>query len=364
MAKKQKNVWLKALVIALLVLLTPKIFQHITADKGHDIEEVREKIKNHLYKRYGEEFIVDRIGTQTANGDTDYVARIYPKSIIGTKKEGDTYYYAKAAVNITPNGQIGGVGDGYSIVHMNISAEKYLLPEIKRRFGERVLVKIDVKYKKRESKDFFGWRLESDFEKMLNKTKKDPENNRIELELYIYIFDRIDDEKEKEERRKDIFELVQYLKKEGLFKYLEMGVIFIDERVLAPSYDKYKEKIDTSEKVEEEVYGEIVDLPPMDLRKEMSKELQKEIYKMSEKELFANMMKIRKSELSYKGIRKENSQYQERIYSPGILKAEYGTSYDKYVANNQLEHYYCKDISQVELFDNLEYIYLNTKKGE
>lgn len=56
---------------------------------------------------------------------------------------------------------------------------------------------------------------------------------------YIYIFDRIENEKEKEERREQIFDFVQYLKEEGLFRYLEMGVIFIDEQVLAPSYHKY-----------------------------------------------------------------------------------------------------------------------------
>jgi hypothetical protein len=148
----------------------------------------------------------------------------------------------------------------------------------------------------------------------------------IELELYVYVFDRIEDKAEKEKRRKDIFEFVQYLKEESLFECLEMGVIFIDERVLADSYDKYDRKVYYSDKEKKVVQGERVELPPMKLRKEMSKELQQEVNEMNDKELLANMKKIKKEELSYRGIREYNGQYQSWVYSIGMLKEKYKSS--------------------------------------
>ncbi|SDC16663.1 hypothetical protein SAMN04515661_10364 [Candidatus Frackibacter sp. WG11] len=295
MGNKKKNSWLTGLIIALIIISLPPAFMYIKSlSDGTDVGKVRRKIKEHLYKEYGKEFVVDRIGIRSSRGQEFYQARIYPKSIIGTNKERDEYYYSTASVSKKSFDRLGGVGDGYSIVQMNIGSEEYLLPKTKEIFGKRVLLKTDVKYKKRESEDFFGWRLESNFEKMLNKTKNNPKDNRIELNLQVYIFNRIDDKKEKEKRRQQIFDFVQYLKDEGLFEYLELGVIFIDERVLAPSYDKFRSKIYRSDEVVVEVEGEEIYMPPMKLRREMSKVLQEELDKMSEKELLVSMRKINK----------------------------------------------------------------------
>jgi thiamine kinase-like enzyme len=148
---------------------------------------------------------------------------------------------------------------------------------------------------------------------------------------------------------------VQYLKEESLFECLEMGVIFIDERVLADSYDKYDRKIYYSDKVEKVVQGERVELPPMKLRKEISKELQQEVNEMSEKELLANMKEIKKEKLDYKGIRKENSSYNCWIYSKKLLKEKYTTSYKN---KPELRKEYDK-VKDIILGKNLEYIYIN-----
>ncbi|MGM0502883.1 MAG: hypothetical protein ACQERJ_10155, partial [Bacillota bacterium] len=194
------------------------------------------------------------------------------------------------------------------------------------------------------------------FKEALRKSLNDPENNRLELELYVYVFDRIEDEAEKEKRRKDIFEFVQYLKEEGLFKYLEMGVIFIDERVLAPSYDEFNRQIPLADKIEKVVEGEKIELPPLELRKKMSSELQNEINEMSEKELLANMKVIKKDELNYKTLDKYYATHYGFIYSVGILKEKYNSSYEKYKKNKTLEHYYYKSQSEVKIGRNLEYI--------
>ena len=367
--KSQKKI---LILLALIFLMTI-----ITACSSHNLEEVRMEIKKYLYEKYGEEFIVDRIGTRNDDGETEYVARIYPKSIIGTNKEGDSYYYGSASIDKTLLGGLEGPGDSYSYIMMNQTGEKYLLPKVKEIFGDRVLLKVDSEieiwgrekiiveeYKKKGDKSsngvdaFIGYK-ESNFEKAKNRAVEDPKNNKLFLELYIYIFDQIDNKAEQEKRRKEIFRFIQYLKREGLFKYLEMGVIFIDERVLADGYDKYREKVFLSDKVKKEIQGKEVYLPPLDLREEMSRRLQNEIDKMSEKELIQNMKKIKKRELRYKTIRKYNSQCQERIYSLGILKENYNSSYRKHKSNNELEHYYYNTISDIEIANNLEYIYLN-----
>ncbi|SKA03314.1 hypothetical protein [Selenihalanaerobacter shriftii] len=357
MRYKKKNSWLPSIIIALLIISLPPAFMYIKSLSDSDnVEEVRKKMKKHLYEKYGEEFVVDRIGTQTADGDTDYVARIYPKSIVGTIKEGDPYYYAKAGADKEPFGGVGAVGDGYEIVQLNIEAEKYLMQKAKQIFGNRIKLKTDVKYEKRkEGNDYFSWQLVTGFKELLNKANTDPENHRIQLELYLYIFDRIDNEEEKEKRRNQIFDFVQYLKDEGLFEYLEMRIVIVDERVLADSYDDFKWEIEDTYKVRKYIEDEdvTVKLPPMELRKQMSRQLQKEASGMSEEELLKNMQKISKSELNYKEIGKWNGQYLSRIYSPGIIKERYTSTYNQ---NSDIVRYF-ENIDDVGLAPILNYVY-------
>jgi len=349
MKKQDMRLFSVIMLISIIITLTAC---------SHSEDEVRKKIEKHLYEEYGEEFMVDRIGTRNyPDGKTRYISRIYPKSIIGTEKQEDPYYYATAGVEKLPFGRLGKVGAGYETVQIKLEAEEYLIEKIKEMFGERVLLTTDVKYMiQKNGNDFFSWQIVSGFSELLKKTRNNPEKNRIELEIYLYIFDRIDNEQEKEERRKQIYDFVQYLKEEGLFEYLELGVIFIDERVLAPSYEeKYRIKLIISDTEREIIDGKIVYLPPMKLRKEISEVLQEELARMSEEELLKSMNRIKKSQLSYKGISKENSQYQARIYSKDMLKTKYGSSYEQ---NLELIKEY-NNLKDIIIVNNLEYIYVN-----
>jgi len=348
--RQYKKIILLLVLICLVSLTTACV-------GGNKTERIRKKIKNYLYEKYGEEFVVDRIGTQTIDGRTNYVARIYPKSKVGKNGERDSYYSSKVGLEKKAFGRLGKVGSGYDMVKMKMQAEEYLMPKAKEIFGKRILLKPEVKYKRSTKEvEHYSWKIVSGFKKMLGKVKSNPEKHRIELELYVYVFDRLEDKAEKEERQKDIFEFVQYLKDESLFECLEMGVIFIDERVLADSYDKYSRKIYYSDKVEKVVQGERVELPPMKLRKEISKELQQEVNQMNEKELLVNMKEIKKEELSYKSLDKYYATHYGYIYSVEILKEKYNSSYEKYKENKTLEHYYYKDQSEVKIGRNLEYI--------
>src|SRR5690554_715686 len=225
---KQKQV----IIIAAVVLIAPVIIGFLVNLGGHDIEDVRIKMEEYLYDRYGEEFVVDRIGTRNRRNKELYQARIYPKSIVGTSKEGDDFYYASATLEKLNFGKLGNPGDSYSYVMMNKTAEEYILPVAKKIFGNRVLMKVDSEieiwgredvivkeYRKKDPNSdgvdaFIGYK-ERDFKKARQRVIDDPDKNKLILQLFIYIFDRIETEGEKEERRREIFEFVQYLKEEG-----------------------------------------------------------------------------------------------------------------------------------------------------
>ncbi|MGM0508648.1 MAG: hypothetical protein ACQERZ_05720, partial [Fusobacteriota bacterium] len=189
-----------------------------------------------------------------------------------------------------------------------------------------------------------------------------PKKRRIELELYVYIFDRIDDDKEKEKRREDIFEFIQYLKKEKLFEYLEMGVIFIDERVLAPSYNEYSRKVEDSEKVMIKVGDKNIDMPPMELRKEMSSNLDNELRDMSDSKIIESMYNISKSNLSVFGtkrIKYFNIHYMDFTTSLGEAKLNNSDIYRKNDKVYLKKRYGFNDMEYIELTGNERYFYIN-----
>ncbi|MGM0502336.1 MAG: hypothetical protein ACQERJ_07370 [Bacillota bacterium] len=360
MIKQKIKAWWPSIALAILILLIPKIFGFVVSVGTHDIEDVRNKMKNYLQKKYGEEFVVDRIGTRSSRGQEFYQARIYPKSILGTNKEGDSYYYASATADKLPLGRLGGVGDSYPLVNLKLDIEDYLTPKAKNIFGERILMKIEAHYKRREpgNKTYWGYKVKS-FKKARELIAEDRKNRIIELELNLYIFDRIEDEEEKEERRKDIFQFVQYLKEEGLFEYLELRVKFIDERVLANSYYKFKRKIYNTRLVEKKIKEEIIELPPLELRKYMSRKLETELKRMNNKELLRNMNKIRKSYLTFDGIGEYDEQYFAWISSINMLKIDTTIFFEEYKKENNLKRHKYNQVTDIKLKKDPKYIYIN-----
>ena len=328
------------------------IIMLLTACGRPSEEQVRSQMEKYLYEKYGEEFVVDRIGMRSANEQKFYQARIYPKSIIGTEKEEDDYYYASASIDVNSFGKLDKeTGDSFDIIQFNDGIENYLLPKAKELFGDRIRIKSDSKYKKNKNGTFY-WAFQNDFLEAKKIVETD-ENYRMELTIYIYIFNRIDSEEEKEKRREQIFEFIQYLKVEGLFEYLEMGVIFIDERVLAPSYSNYGYELKYGEKVKEEVEDKSVYMPSRKLREEMSKLLQIEIDKMTEEELLKSMNVVKKGDLSYRGINKENAQMSSYIYSELILEYKYPTALSKGIL---IRKKYIEN-KEIEIEKELEYVY-------
>ena len=135
-------------------------------------------------------------------------------------------------------------------------------------------------------------------------------------------------------------------------------MFFVDERVLADSYDEFAREVRLSDKITKEVEGQegrTVELPPMELRKQMSEELQKEIDNMSEQDLLDRMNEIRKDELAYEGIRKNNTQYRSLIYSKGMMRERYTSSYKD--GSDNVKDY--DDINDIVLDRYLVYVFSN-----
>jgi hypothetical protein len=171
--------------------------------------------------------------------------------------------------------------------------------------------------------------------------------------LYIYIFDRIDNEKEKEERRKQIFEFIQYLKVEGLFEYMQLYVKIVDERVLTSSYQEFRNREKSIQTEELKINNIIVDVPPLEFRKEMTEVLTKELKEMTEDELIKNMNKIKKNEigvLAREGIIGNSLQVFMLMESKGRLELSGGYETLSNLEKIRISYKYKNDIKLEEGF--------------
>lgn len=339
MKRNLKQIFL--LILFLLCLIS------LTACFKPSEEEVKAKMKKELYEEYGEEFEVENIGLREANGEKFYQAKIYPKSIIGTPKEDDDYYYSTASVDVARFDKPNSVGNSYGVIKMNDEAEEYLLPKAKELFGNKIRIKANVEYKIKDG-DFFTQYLVSGFEEKRKEALKNPNTHRFILTLYIYIFDKIDNEKEKEERRRQLFEFLQYLRAEKLDKYLEIDFNFIDDIILAPSFEEKRYDLEND----------------LEKRKEHEVDLRNELENTRENQFLSNLERIKKIDISvsssgnyYKYIKN----YYQIITIDKLKLNEYGM-YDEAKEKNIVNIFYYKSMGNIELkFLSDSYIF---KDGE
>lgn len=309
--------------------------------------QVRSKMEKALLKEYGEEFVVENIGLRDANGTKFYEARIYPKAIIGTPKEDDKYYYGKAIVDLKRFYAKDSVGDTYGEIRMNDEAEAFLLPKARELFGDKVRIKADVQYKVWE-KDWFCQHLVSGFIDKRDKALSNPETQMLVVELKIFVFDKIDNKEEEEERKKQLFEFLQYLRKEKLDKYLSVDCNFMDDIVLAPSFGEDRYILEDSEDKEE--------------KREIENKLREEVKKLSEKEFLDNMNGILKSEFRYEfGYLGSNFAISHiLIRTLDYLKEIWPSDYSKLDTPQKIESHKYKTYESFEHFEDSQYL---LKKG-
>lgn len=307
-------------------------------------EKVKTQMETYLREKYGEEFVVDMIGLRSANEEKFYQARIYPKSIIGTPREDDDYYYGSASIDVDAYGKLSkGTGDDYSFIKRNDDVENYLLPKVKELFGDSVRLKVDVKHEVSAELDYeapeedllwIGYKSTS-LKEMREDIAKDPKHERMLLSLYIYIFDKIDNEKEKEERRKQLFEFLQYLRSEGVDRFLKIFMVFADNVILAPSFENDIYSLEDSDDVD---------------KRNIEKKLRNEIEKISIDDYIKNIGKIKKSDIS---VSSEGRLYKYNeadffIITMKMLKIDMFGRYDEAKKNNTLDKHYYKTKDDIE----------------
>lgn len=354
--KRKWKLYQLATLILLAVVLT---------SCGDKTEQVREKISTYLYEKYGEEFVVDRIGKRSANNKKFYQARIYPKSIISTPRENDSYYYASSSVGIKSFGRLDEPGDSYSYIKANDDIENYLLPKAKELFGDMIRMKVDAELEFTGDGSWWAGYKAISLQQMRDMVADRPKKTRIVLNMYVYIFDRIDDKAEKEKRREEIFQYIQYLKKEELFKYLHLRISFIDEKVLTSSYKVYKKKLDNSDKSLQIINNERVHLPPLNLRQKITLLLEKELRNMQNKDKRLEINSIHKESLEIYGKNKYLTYLNQEnlhIYSVEYLINVYKRGYREAKLNGTLKNAYYKKKEDLIFLKNYEYISVELKE--
>ena len=187
-------------------------------------------LQKHLKERYGEEFVIYGMGKRAGNVRRWYEAAVvYPKSYIGTRKENDSYYWGKGFVELN-NGMKG--GDTYGGVLLNESANEFYGKKLKELFGENYLAVLDVG----------GYYEYTDFEKEMNKRKKSyeksPNGMFPPISGGIYIFGRVENDKDREWYRTQIYEFIQFMKETGTFEYVAIAINILDDRVLSKEFQE------------------------------------------------------------------------------------------------------------------------------
>lgn len=179
---------------------------------------------NHLEKKYNKEFIIAFDGERSDGRSKWYEAEIYPKELEGTTREYDKYYWAKGFV------EQGKGGDTYGKVLLNESANEFYLPKLKELFGENVLPVLDLK----------GAYDSTDYEEEMKLRRKlfekDSTGKYLPLSGGIYIFGRVESDKDREWYRKQIYEFVQFMKQTGTFEYVKLDFSIIDERIITNEF--------------------------------------------------------------------------------------------------------------------------------
>ncbi|MEG9320975.1 hypothetical protein V6R56_15820, partial [Fusobacterium varium] len=109
---------------------------------------------------------------------------------------------------------------------------------LKELFGENYLSVLEVtgSYSDK-SKNFEG-------SVKLTKEKGD----RLYISGGIYIFERVENDEDREWYRKQIYEFIQFMKETGTFEYVDLDISIMDERILTSNSEKLVEELKFNDK--------------------------------------------------------------------------------------------------------------------
>lgn len=293
--------FIKVILLVALFGYSGKEFRESLLRKERATEEQAiAKMKEQLKERYGEEFVITNVAPEETETSSYYRAQILPKSFKGTSREFDEYYEASATIKLLPYGKLDDIGENYNFVNLKIEAEKYLMPKLNELFGDYVMIYFrDLKMEEDIGGNWgWDWYKQPYFEKALEDIKNNPTKRRMKFDVWIYVIDRIDNEKEKKKREKDIKELLNYLDELGLGKHINISTYFVEDVVLANNFKEIRREINSNKLISKKLSGIDYDLIPYKSKIKKFKSLKKDLKKMSKVDLLNNFNKFNKLDIN------------------------------------------------------------------
>ena len=300
-------------------------------------EKPEDVLQKHLKNRYNKEFVIYYGGNRNDGRSKWFEAEIYPKELVGTIREYDKYYWAKGFVENCKG------GDTYGGVLLNESANEFYLPKLKELFGENMLPVLNVE----------GYYEKTDFQEEMARRKelykKYPEGKFFPISGGIYIFGRVENDKDREKYREEIYKFLSFMKETGTFEYVSLGINIADERCLT---DYFKKNIENLLKAKEKykTSSEFIAY-----RDKIFKEAEKEFEQMSKEEKQKRISEFNKSSLLESDIDGYGVIYHARILSPKFKDSEPR-------AQSKRKEY--NDIKDVELLNTMKILYMEYYRKE
>ena len=281
-----------------------------------EIERVRTRMSEYLETKYGEEFQIEGLRKTGRDGEVWYETyAIYPKRYVGTEKEYDRYYHSTISAR---DSDLKRLTDGYTSTLANHAANEYYREKLEELFGKNVVSAIVLA----------GNTQYPDFEREMERRRafyreyEELEGGVISGNMAItkgaiYIYGRVENEFDREEYRKKIYEFIQYMKKTDTFDYVDLGIIVVDERILTDEFfgnNELKEKlIQAREELEDEEFRI--------KRREIMKDITEEIdpNKLSEKLADININWTYKAKGGVYKSSYYNTLLYSKVYSPKYI---------------------------------------------
>ena len=248
-----------------------------------------DKFVKHMKQRYNKEvevFIYQKIISQ---GEI-YMAKLYPKEIVGTPKEYDSYYCIEARMSD------GKIEHNYLNLILQEQANNFYLSKLKELFGEDVLPVFILE----------GKCMENNLHKELARRKEtyvknpskgfnlgdyDPVRNYDGEQGYdllignIYIFAEEKDITEKEIYREKIYKFIDYMRKTGAFEHTVVNIKIMDKKFFdKKTFDEiWKKEADEEIKRLKNLFEFLNSIPQTPSFKTEMRIIQKEDDNLSEK---------------------------------------------------------------------------------
>lgn len=216
---------------------------------GHlDVDLLR-----HMKKRYQKEFIIIYGLTVDYGVGSSFGASLILKEDSETIKAVDDYYWISGHV-----GYEGIKNDDYGRILLNESANNFYTPKLKELFGENIIVAFNVDFDMWEEHKEKDFDFQKEMERKRRLYKEFPDKNHPPLKANIYIFGKVENDKEKEVYREKIYNFIEYMKETKNFEYAEINFRIIDEKILTDD-NIFTDIKESANKIIKEANNNIID---------------------------------------------------------------------------------------------------------